>query len=87
MKAKANILRYNVIIQKEGKDFIAYVPTLGISDFGKTIELAKKNVRQAIICHIEGLSKTKTEIPQPDLQEFYLSQTEIPAPSNFKFAF
>ncbi len=87
MKSKTNILRYNVIIQKEGKYFVAYVPTLGISDFGKTIEQAKKNVRGAIACHVEGLVKTNTEIPQPDVQEFYLSQTEIPAPANLKFAF
>lgn len=83
---KTCLLRYNVIIQKEGKDFIAYVPTLGISDFGKTVDEAKKNVEAAITCHVEGLIKTKTEVPNPDIQEFYLSQTAIPAPPNLKFA-
>ena len=37
---KTTILKYNVIIKKEGKYFVAYAPTLGISDFGKTIDLA-----------------------------------------------
>ena len=84
---KTTVLRYNVIIQKEGKNFVAYVPSLGISDFGKTVDLAKKNVHGAIDCHIEGLIKTGFEVPPPDTQEFYLSQTEITVPKGVKFAF
>lgn len=55
---KVNLLKYNVVIKKEGKDYIAHVPTLGISDFGKTIEEAQENTKNAIRCHIEGLLKT-----------------------------
>lgn len=84
---KAKVLRYNVLIRKEGKYFVAYVPTLGISDFGKTIDLAKENVQNAIACHIEGLVKTRTEIPSPDTKDFYLSQAEVPVPKNFRLAF
>lgn len=81
------VLRYNVIIKKEGKHFVAYVPTLGISDFGTTIEQAKKHVKGAIECHIEGLIKTDSEVPTPDVTEFYLSQAEITIPKAIKFAF
>lgn len=84
---KTTVLRYNVVIKKEGKHFIAYVPTLGISDFGKTIEEAKKHLHDAIDLHIGGLVKTKTEVPAPDTQEFYISQTEIIAPKGIKLAF
>lgn len=59
------MLRYNVFIKKEGKYVVAYVPTLGISDFGKTIEEAQKNIKNAIAIHIEGLLKTKNEVPAP----------------------
>ena len=83
---KTTLLKYHVIIQKEGKDYIAYVPTLGISDFGKTVSRAKQNVAKAIACHIAGLVKTETEVPQPATSEFYLSQTEIEVPGNFQFA-
>ena len=83
---KTTLFRYHVIIQKEGKDYIAHVPTLGISDFGKTVSQAKKNVAKAIACHIEGLVKTKTEVPAPDTSEFYLSQTEVAVSGNFEFA-
>lgn len=81
------VLKYNVIIRKEGKDFVAYVPTLGISDFGKTVDLAKINIKSAIECHIEGLIKTKSEIPSPDNQDFFISQTEISIPKSVKIAF
>lgn len=84
---KTSILRYNVLIKKEGKHYVAYVPTLGISDFGKTIDEAQKHAHDAIVCHIEGLIKTKTEVPAPDTQEFYVSQTEVTIPTAIKFAF
>jgi len=60
---KTIVLRYHVIIQKEHNNYIAYVPTLGISDFGKSVTAAKHHVEKAIICHIQGLAKTNSEIP------------------------
>ena len=84
---KTAILKYNVFIRKEGKYFVAYTPTLGISDYGKTVNLAKKHIQDAIVCHIEGLIKTKSELPTPDTEEFYISQVAIPITKNFKFAF
>lgn len=84
---KKSPLRYNVVIRKEGKFYIANVPTLGISDFGKTVSEAKKNVKSAIEVHIEGLVKTKTEVPAPDVNDFYISQTEVSAPKGILFAY
>jgi predicted RNase H-like HicB family nuclease len=75
---KKIILSYNVIIRKEDKDYIAYVPTLGISDFGKTLESAQKNVKDAIACHIEGLKKSSEEIPTPDSTNYFISQVSVP---------
>lgn len=84
---KTTILRYNVIIRKEGRNFIAYVPTLGISDFGNTLDSAKDHVHDAIACHIEGLVKTNTEVPAPDAEDFYISHAEVPITGAIKFAF
>lgn len=84
---KITTLRYNVLIKKEGKDFVAYVPTLGISDFGSTIPLAQKHVQNAIACHVEGLVKTGNEVPVPDVEDVYVTQSEIVAPKNIKLAF
>lgn len=84
---KTTVLSYTVIIRKEGKDFVAYVPTLGISDFGASVDVAKKNVQAAIAYHVEGLLKTDTAVPPPDENDFYLSQATIPAPPGIRFAF
>ncbi|MDP3724230.1 MAG: type II toxin-antitoxin system HicB family antitoxin [bacterium] len=83
---KMKIFRYNVVIRKEDKHYIADVPTLGISDFGGTLEAAKKNIKGAIECHIEGLMKTHTAIPRPDTDDYYISTTEIHIPSTAQFA-
>lgn len=80
------VLRYNVIIIKENKDYVAYVPKLGISDFGKTVEEAKRNVQGAIECHLEGLIKTNSEIPAPDTKDYYLSQSEVVVSKKIMFA-
>ncbi|MDP1743259.1 MAG: type II toxin-antitoxin system HicB family antitoxin [Candidatus Amesbacteria bacterium] len=84
---KATVLKYEVIFRKEGKYFVAQVPTLGISDFGETIEAAKRNVQGAIECHIAGLVKTKTSVPFPDTTEYYISHAEVQAPIAIKFAY
>lgn len=84
---KATVLKYNVLIKKEGKHFVAYVPTLGISDFGSSIDLAKRHVEKAIETHVEGLIKTGTEIPMSDTQEFFISQAQITLHKVPHFAF
>ncbi len=83
---QTTLLQYQVLIKREGKTYISYVPTLGISDFGKTIEETQKNTENAIICHIEGLIKTNTDVPAPDGGDVYLSQTNITLPYPVHFA-
>lgn len=83
---KTTLLQYHVFIKREGKNYISYVPTLGISDFGKTIEETQKNTEKAIICHIEGLVKTDTDVPAQDSNDFYVSQARITVPHAIRFA-
>ena len=84
---ETNILKYHCLIQKEGKYFVAYVPTLGISDFGKTVDLAKKNIKLAIKYHVEGLIKTQSEIPCPDGKDYFISEEEVSVPKSVKIAY
>lgn len=77
---KATILRYHVVIRKDGKHYIADVPTLGISDFGRTLELAKHHIHDAIACHIEGLMKTGYDVPMPDTEDYYVGFTTVRVP-------
>jgi len=83
---QTTLLRYNVVIRKEGRNYIADVPTLGISDFGRTLESAQSNVRSAILCHIEGLQKTKTPVPSPDTNSLTVASAEISFPGSVQFA-
>jgi len=58
---------YRIIIEPDGKQFHAYVPALrGCHTFGKTIAEAKKRVREAIICHLQGLVKDGGQVPREE---------------------
>ena len=54
---KTTILNYRIIVEKEkqNKGFlcVAYAPSLGISDFGKTVDEATSNVKKAMQLYIE----------------------------------
>jgi len=54
---KTTNLQYYIVIRKEKNLYIADAPVLGISDYGKTKTEVKKNITNAIQCHIDGLMK------------------------------
>ena len=87
---KTTLLKYRIIIEKEkqkkGFVYIAYAPSLGVSDFGKTIEKAKENIEEAIRCYIEGLILTKREVPVPDDKDYYVGQAEVSVENNPVFS-
>ncbi len=44
-----------------------FVPLLrGLHTFGKTIEETRKNIKEAIICHIQGLMKDGLTVPREE---------------------
>lgn len=58
---------FEIIIEKEPEDegYLAYSPTLpGCFSNGKTIEEAKRNIREAIQLHIASLLAHGHPIPQ-----------------------
>lgn len=84
---KTTLYNYRIIIEKEkqkkGFVYVAYAPSLGVSDFGTTIEKAKENIEEAIKCYIEGLIMTNTEVPKPDgMQDYYVGLAEIAISNN-----
>lgn len=49
---------YRTIIEQDEKGYHGFVPLLsGVHTVGKTIEETKKNLDEAIRCHLEGLVK------------------------------
>jgi predicted RNase H-like HicB family nuclease len=58
---------FEIVVEKEARDkgYLAYSPTLpGCFSNGKTIEQAKRNIREAIRLHIESLKAHRQPIPQ-----------------------
>jgi predicted RNase H-like HicB family nuclease len=59
---------FRVIIEPDEKNsFHGYVPILrGCHTWGKTLEETKKNLKEAIKCHIQGLLKDGQNIPREE---------------------
>ncbi len=54
------VLNYRILVEKEknGKKntYVAYAPTLGISDFGTTVDKAVSNIEKAMKLYIQYIS-------------------------------
>lgn len=59
---------FRIIIEPDEKNtFHGYVPSLpGCHTWGKTIEETKKNLKEAIKCHLQGLLKDGEVIPREE---------------------
>ena len=58
---------FEIVVEKEAEDaeYLAYSPTLpGCTSNGKTIEEAKRNIREAIQEHLQSLLSHGQPIPQ-----------------------
>lgn len=64
-----------IIEPDDPRGYHGYVPALsGVHTCGKTVEEVKKNLRDAIACHLQGLLKSK-EIIRGDSDSIELIQT------------
>lgn len=73
------IYTFRIMIAPDEKNtFHGYVPSLpGCHTWGETIEKTKKNLREAIKCHVQGLLKDKESIPkETDALELVQTFTE-----------
>lgn len=78
---ETRVLNYRIVVEKEKQNkgylYVAYVPSLGISDFGKTIEEAVKNTEKAIKLYLETLIDLKKPIPTPDNEEYFVTSKKV----------
>jgi predicted RNase H-like HicB family nuclease len=51
--------KYTIIITKGEVAYVAYCQELGIASQGKTVKLAKKNIREAIDLYLEEARDSK----------------------------
>jgi len=67
--ARMKFYSFQIVIEKEAEDegYYAYSPTLpGCFSNGKTIEEARRNMREAVEQHVQSLLKRSQKIPQDD---------------------
>lgn len=67
---------FRVIIEPDDPTgYHGFVPLLkGVHTYGKTLEEAKNNLKEAIKCHLQGLIKDRQIIPREE-ESFELIQT------------
>lgn len=76
-------LSYRVIIEPDtypdtGKRcFSVFCPTLGLADYGDTIEEALKNINSLIKFHLKSLLKEGKRIPTEDLAKGIIATTRV----------
>lgn len=67
------MIRYAIVIEKVGDSFSAYVPDLpGCVASGASIQEVEREIRNAIVFHIEGMRDDGIEIPTPTSTVEYL---------------
>lgn len=78
---QTQVLNYRIIIEPEkmGRKTVynAYCPTLGVADWGSSVEEAIKNIQSLIKFHIECLLEDKTEVPVDNLDKEIVASTKI----------
>ncbi|EKE06414.1 MAG: hypothetical protein ACD_19C00014G0028 [uncultured bacterium] len=85
---QTKLLNYRVIVEPEiypngDKVYNAYCPTLGITDYGDTIEEALASLKDGIELAVESLAKEKQEIPSDNLSDQIVTQTQVQFPIAF----
>jgi predicted RNase H-like HicB family nuclease len=59
-------MRYAIVVEKAQNNYLAYVPDLpGCVATDNTIEKTKREIREAIEFHIEGLIEDGLPVPEP----------------------
>lgn len=82
------ILNYRIIIEPEkmGRKIVynAYCPTLGIADYGDSIDEVLKSIKDGIELAIECMKDEGKEIPMDNTEEQVVVTTKVNAPYDAK---
>jgi predicted RNase H-like HicB family nuclease len=70
-----------IIEPDDPKGYHGYVPALkGVHTCGDTIEEVKKNLQDAIKCHLESLALDKVSVPEQDETMEYIQTVDVQFP-------
>ncbi len=77
------VLSYRVIIEPEkiGRKTVynAYCPSLGVADYGDSMEEVLKSMKDGIKLAIECLLEEKRDVPKDNIEEQVITSVRIPA--------
>ena len=69
--------KYLIVIEKGNNNYSAYSPdVLGCGATGKTLEDTKRNIREALEFHLEGLVEDGDPIPEAESTAEYIMVNE-----------
>lgn len=84
-----NVLNYRIIIEPETSEdgsrvYVGFCPTLGISDYGDTVEDVLTSIKDGIELAVEALVKGKKEVPVDDIERQIITSAIVKAPVNLR---
>lgn len=86
------VLNYRIIIEPEKYPdgsvvYVAYCPSLGISDYGDTVEDVMASIKDGIELAVESLAKEGKEVPIDHVEEQIITATKISIPQGLRISF
>lgn len=86
---KTQVLNYRIIIEKEKYEdgsnvYVAYCPSLGISDYGDTVEDVLASIKDGVQLAVASLAKEGKDIPIDHVEEQFVTSTKINIPLRYK---
>lgn len=84
------VLNYRIIIEPEkmGRKIVynAYCPTLGVADYGDSIDDVLKSIKDGIELAVECLRDEGKEVPIDDIERQVVTTTQVKVPLNIRVA-
>lgn len=86
------MLNYRIIIEKEKYEdgsnvFVAYCPSLGISDYADTVEDVLASIKDGVQLAVESLAKEGKDVPIDHVEEQLITWTRVNIPTGIKISF
>ncbi len=88
---ETKVLNYRIIIEPEKYEdgstvYTAYCPTLGISDYGDTVEEVLESIKEGIELAVEVLMEEGKEVPFDRVTEQIITSTKVNVPAHPSFS-
>lgn len=89
---QTKVLNYRVILEPENypngdKVYNAHCPTLGITDYGDSVEKVLESIEAGILLAIESLAGKGEEIPTDNIEEQIVASAKVSVPLKIKPVF